>query len=208
GFDQDGPDIFSSHLDYCNELRVPVCPTYLLMAPVGTPLHERLEREGRIDGDFVSEELFKTNVIPKRMSSEDLLAGYRWLTTQLFDMDGFVQRVDDKFKNFRSRGIVPNGTNSLAIRLKHGRMGLKIISYCARHPGAARELIKPLRRLMPVMLRHRHFALDILDDVLIFIRFKSYYEKARIYQDSLKDAPRPETWMREIDSPLKSSAVI
>ena len=54
---------------------------------------------------------------------------------------------------------------------------------------------------MPVMLRHRHFVLDILDDVLIFIRFKSYYEKARIYQDSLKDAPRPETWIREIDSP-------
>jgi radical SAM superfamily enzyme YgiQ (UPF0313 family) len=200
GFDEDGPDIFSSHVDYTDELHIPVCPAYLLMAPSGTPLRKRLESEGRIDGEFVSEDLFVTNVIPKRMSSDDLLEGYRWMITQLFNTKVFVRRVAEKFKMFRSRGISPNGTNNWSIRLKHYRQGWAILSYCALHPQAARELIEPLGKLMPVMIRRPHFSIDILNDILLFIRFKSYYQKANIFQEALKDAPRPETWIKETDN--------
>ncbi|MDI7267903.1 MAG: radical SAM protein [Myxococcota bacterium] len=201
GFDHDGPDIFRSHVDFCNELALPLCNTYLLTAPHGTPLRARLEREGRldVDGDHSLGELLRTNVVPKRMSREDMLAGFRWMTTHLFDYDGFARRLARKFEGFRSRGITTEGTTTWAIRMRHYKLAWRILSFTLANPEAARELKELLKRTLPVMARRPQFINDIFQDLMLFIRFKTYYEQAGAYRPDLLDAPRPETWIRALD---------
>lgn len=206
GFDEDGPGIFGQHLDYSKKINVPVCPGYLLMAPAGTPLRERLEADGRIDGAFVSEELFKTNVIPKRMHMEDLLAGFRWMITQLFETKGFARRLEEKFKIFRSRGLRPNGARTLAVRRRHAKLLWQISSYCLKHPRAATEITEPLLTILPTMLKRPALMMDVFNDLLLYVRIKSYYKKAGMFAEALLDTPRPENWIEELDRAAEKAA--
>ncbi|MBI5502870.1 MAG: B12-binding domain-containing radical SAM protein [Deltaproteobacteria bacterium] len=199
GFDGDGPAIFGDHVDFCNELALPVCNTYLLTAPYGTPLRARLLAEGRLDadGDHSLGEMLRTNVIPKRLSPADMLDGFRWMTTQLFDYDAFGRRLARKFDGFRSRDVAMEGRTTWAVRARHYQLAWRILSFTLRHPDTARELKELLKRALPVMARHPRFINDIFQDLMIFIRFKSYYEQAGAVRPELLRAPRPETWMRE-----------
>ena len=201
GFDSDGPNIFGRHVDFCNALALPVCNSYVLSAPEGTPLRARLEKEGRIKGDYTIGELVRTNIVPKRMTSDDLAAGYRWMTTQFFDYDSFARRLENKFAMFGSRGIRPNGTMTWRTRAKHYTLAWRILSFTVRHRKSAAELAKLLKRAAPVMAKRPDAIGDIFQDLMLFIRFKTYYEEMGAYRVELKNAPRPETWMREIVPP-------
>lgn len=199
GFDEDGPSIFGESVDYCQRLRIPVCGAFPLMAPAGTPLRERLEREGRIDGSYVSEELHETNIIPLRMRKADLYAGLRWMTTRLFETRGFASRISEKFESFRSKGFAPLGATTWAIRKRHYKLAWTVLRYCALHPRAARELAEPLASVAPTMLKRPHLVPDIFYDVLQFVRMKSYYRKAGIYREALLRVPRPDTWIQPLE---------
>ncbi len=201
GFDTDGPNIFGRHVDFCDALALPCCNSYVLSAPEGTPLRARLEKEGRISGDYTIGELVRTNIIPKRMSTDDLHAGYRWMTTQFFDYDGFARRLAKKFELFGSRGIRPNGKATWRTHAKHAELAWRILSFTIRHRKEAAELGQLLKRAAPVMAKHPAAIADIFQDLMIFIRFKAYYEEMGAFRAELRDAPRPETWIREIVPP-------
>ena len=67
----------------------------MLTAIPKTPLHARLASEGRLDPEDVSE--FGTNVIPLRMSREELRDGYVKEQKALYDATAFFGRVDDLY---------------------------------------------------------------------------------------------------------------
>ncbi|MCC6810377.1 MAG: radical SAM protein [Deltaproteobacteria bacterium] len=196
GFDEDGPEIFNRHVEFCRELALPVCNTYLLSAPYGTPLRARLEKEGRVTANFALGELLTSNIVPKQMTSGELIGGFRWMTTQLFDPDGFAERLDRKFAVFRTRSTGPAGKMSWAIRRKHYALAARIFRYTVTHHQAARELAGLLRRALPTMIKRPAFINDIFQDLMIFIRFKRYYEQMGAYREELRHAGPPETWTR------------
>jgi radical SAM superfamily enzyme YgiQ (UPF0313 family) len=198
GFDTDGPDIFRRHVDFCEALALPCCNSYLLTAPQGTPLRARLEKEGRIDGDYALGELSRTNIIPKRMSQKDLYAGYHWMTTQLFGYEGFGRRLRKKFRLFRNRGIKPEGTATWKTRLRNYKLAARIATFTLTHPWAAKELAHLLRYAVPAMAEHPDAVADIFQDLMVFIRFKAYYEQIGAFRKELLTTPAPETWIKEI----------
>jgi hypothetical protein len=199
GFDEDGPGIFGQHVDFCNDLALPVCLSYLLTAPTGTPLRRRLEREGRIRGDAGLGELFNTNIVPKQMSAQDMLEGHRWMTTQLFDLDAFARRLRDKYDRFRTRGVRPLGRMTWSLRMKYLGLATRIAVYCALHPAESVELVRLLRTAGPLLARRPSLATDIFNDLMVFIRFKAYYTQAGHYSRDLLDGPPPDTWIRALD---------
>ena len=81
GFDHDGPDIFQRQLKFINGLAVPLVTFSLLVAPAATPLHARMEREGRlINHDHVGGGGFlETNIRPLQMTEAELKEGGDWL---------------------------------------------------------------------------------------------------------------------------------
>jgi hypothetical protein len=95
GFDNDSPDIFERQRRFIDSLPVPLITLGLLVAPSATPLHARLQEEGRLvshdrhgAGSFL-----ETNIRPKGMSEAELQAGARWLINQIYAPESFKRRV-------------------------------------------------------------------------------------------------------------------
>jgi radical SAM superfamily enzyme YgiQ (UPF0313 family) len=95
GFDNDGPDIFDAQRQFLKETRIVNAMVGMLTAIPKTPLHARLEREGRLDPEDTSE--YGTNVIPLRMSRQELRDGYLSVFRDLHEPDAYFDRLDDLY---------------------------------------------------------------------------------------------------------------
>ncbi|MGA2797983.1 MAG: radical SAM protein [Thermoguttaceae bacterium] len=86
GLDEHTSDIFDHVLDFAMDTELfDVQITYLTPFP-GSPLYERLKREGRLlhDGAWQRYTLFDINYRPKRMSVEELREGFHRLSMKLY----------------------------------------------------------------------------------------------------------------------------
>ncbi len=92
GFDADDASIFSAQKAFIRQARVTLSMVGMLVAIPTTPLHKRLAAEGRLDPSDTP--AFGTNVIPARMSREDLWNGYVDVISELNDPVAFLDRVE------------------------------------------------------------------------------------------------------------------
>jgi radical SAM superfamily enzyme YgiQ (UPF0313 family) len=95
GFDSDGPGIFDAQLAFLREARIASAMVGMLSAIPKTPLHERLAREGRLDP--ADEPEWGTNVIPRRMSREQLRDGYVRVMRELYAPAAYFGRLEDLY---------------------------------------------------------------------------------------------------------------
>lgn len=79
GFDHDDPDVFERTVEFIHLNRIEL-PTFSVLTPFpGTPLWERLDREGRIfDRNWSHYDMSRVVFAPKRMTPEQLQKGYLW----------------------------------------------------------------------------------------------------------------------------------
>ena len=95
GFDHDDPSIFASQLAFIRESRILHAMVGMLHAIPKTPLHERLAAEGRLD--TADENPFGTNVIPLRMTREQLRDGYLQIMREVYDPKEYFDRLERLF---------------------------------------------------------------------------------------------------------------
>ena len=76
----------------------------LLTALPRTPLHARLQKEGRLIEDAAHADNTKlaTNVLPKNMPYDAMIEGYRKLYEQLLTDRGIADRIRNKMRHMRS----------------------------------------------------------------------------------------------------------
>jgi radical SAM superfamily enzyme YgiQ (UPF0313 family) len=105
GLDSHTPDIFEQVLQFSQENHLFDVQITVLTAFPGTPLYERLLREGRIiepnRWDLCT--LFDVNHHPKNMTAEQLREGMRWLTQHLYNDECTQQRRAPFFERFARR---------------------------------------------------------------------------------------------------------
>lgn len=93
GFDADTTASFRLQYDFAQAAGTPIISLSLLNAPEGTPLERRLANDGRLTTEL-DDFYFDTNIIPKRMTKEQLLRGARWLWNKLYAPSAFLERVE------------------------------------------------------------------------------------------------------------------
>ena len=103
GFDADDASIFDRQYEFIVESGIVVASLGLLLALPRTPLHERLQREGRLkltagEGHHLWNNLIATNIAPLRMTEEELLGGFRDLMGRLSDDAAIAQRIRNKLR--------------------------------------------------------------------------------------------------------------
>jgi radical SAM superfamily enzyme YgiQ (UPF0313 family) len=94
GFDHDDISIFDEQLRFIQDAAIPISMTGMLQAMPRTPLHERVEREGRLLASSSGDQFVLSNILPLSMSRLELYRGYRRLLEQLYD-----------FRNYRARTL-------------------------------------------------------------------------------------------------------
>jgi radical SAM superfamily enzyme YgiQ (UPF0313 family) len=100
GFDHDTPESFARQRRFITDSGIQAAMIGLLQATPKTPLYERLAADGRLipDTDASDNVKLRTNVMPKGMSYDQLLAGYRDLHWRLFDDRGIAMRIRNKLR--------------------------------------------------------------------------------------------------------------
>lgn len=106
GFDNDTPAIFQKQFRFIMESGIQAAMIGLLTALPKTPLYERLEKEGRLitEQDNADNVKMVTNVLPKQMSYDQLISGYRELYRRLLQPRHIAGRIANKIR-FLSRPV-------------------------------------------------------------------------------------------------------
>ncbi len=99
GFDHDDASVFEAQRRFLKESHIASASLGLLHAIPKTPLHARLAAENRLDPTDISE--FGTNVIPQRMSRQQLRDGYVQLMYDLYEPRAFFDRIEELFLHER-----------------------------------------------------------------------------------------------------------
>lgn len=92
GFDNDDHTIFDAQREFIRDARIANSMTGMLWAFRKTPLYDRLVQEGRLDPSDAPE--FGTNVIPLRISREELREGYIQVMDDLYTPEAYFGRLD------------------------------------------------------------------------------------------------------------------
>lgn len=94
GFDSDGPDIFDRMIEFVRSAAIPYAMVGLLGAPPGTPLWNRLAREGRLrrDPGFEFGDQFGLTNVVHRLPVTQLLDGYRRVMETLYSPAAYFDR--------------------------------------------------------------------------------------------------------------------
>ncbi len=113
GFDQDTPEIFDLTLEKMNDWELDAVEINILTPFPGTPLYDRLEREGRI----ISKDWKRYNQVdvvfkPKHMTEKELFEGARKVAKQYYSMPNVIMRALRTFAIVRNLpAVLPAGTN-------------------------------------------------------------------------------------------------
>ena len=95
GFDNDDATIFEAQRTFLKEARIVSVMIGMLAAIPKTPLHARLAEEGRLD--TADDPEFGTNVIPLRMTREELREGYLRVMLDLYEPEAYFERLEDLY---------------------------------------------------------------------------------------------------------------
>jgi radical SAM superfamily enzyme YgiQ (UPF0313 family) len=101
GFDTDTAATFEHQRRFIVESGVQAAMVGLLTALPKTPLYQRLEQEGRLRPAVSGTDNTKpaTNIVPKRMSYEDMVEGYESMYRRLTGDAGIAARIRNKFRH-------------------------------------------------------------------------------------------------------------
>jgi radical SAM superfamily enzyme YgiQ (UPF0313 family) len=177
GFDSDDPGVFQDQLDFLQEAGIPVVMLGLLQAIPGTPLHARMEREGRlrevklggVRGDTA--EFMTTNIVPTCMSDEELVGGYRWLLGKLYEPEAFGERLVRLIR----RGELPRHQEAGAV----GWRELKILGRLLRHYLLTQDVGRRslFLRVIRETLRHRPSDLTCaVTHLVAYVHLRGFYQ--------------------------------
>src|SRR5262249_53109242 len=147
GFDHDDCSVFDRHFSFLQETGVPVPMVNLLKAPTGTKLWARLHKERRVFHNPALRSTSNveplTNVIPKRMSLVELLAGYIELLERLRDWKNFETRIHGLLSQLRHQPNVrrrPSAAKAVLLVLMLAKMNregraatFRLIRYTVKH---------------------------------------------------------------------------
>lgn len=97
GFDHDDHRIFEEQFDFLMEAGIPFTTCGVLTAIEKTPLHARLQKEGRLlpydSATVLGHGAADLNFTPKLMTVDEVQRGYNWLIRSLYRYDNYGARV-------------------------------------------------------------------------------------------------------------------
>lgn len=101
GFDSDPASIFQQQIDFIQKSGIVTAMVGLLQAPLGTRLHERMRREGRLLNEFSGDNVDgSTNIVPK-MGLDSLREGYGRILSHIYAPKFYYERVVTFLREYR-----------------------------------------------------------------------------------------------------------
>jgi radical SAM superfamily enzyme YgiQ (UPF0313 family) len=178
GFDNDDTGIFKEQLEFIQASSIPIAMVGILQALPGTPLHERVRREGRLKDDEAGgirgsvNLLTSTNIKPMHMTDEDIASGFRYLVTSLYNYDNFAERMIHAVKlgkNYRIKG-----------RTQIRKKGLLVLHRLLRYyllTTDLRRIFMFLQVITQTIIHNPQYLETVLMHLIVYKHLKLFYEE-------------------------------
>ena len=100
GLDEDDQTVFAPTVEMINELKIDI-PRYAIYTPYpGTQLFYRLQAEGRLlHSQWEYYDTQHVVFLPKKMSPQELDAGFKWAYQQTFTVRSILKRLRESGRN-------------------------------------------------------------------------------------------------------------
>jgi hypothetical protein len=197
GFDNDEVDIFRRQYEFAMATAVPIFSLGALVAPAATPLHARLAKAGRLveDGAEIAATPWSTNVIPNKMTREELFEGIRWLCNSIYHPAAFEQRMSklvDTLGSTRVPLFARQETRAAKPRAV-GTDGARMLQRI-RHLGPEEE--KMFLSIIKKLRGNRQAASEVLGCMLQYCQVRHMYERCQFWDPTLVPDADP-MWHRQ-----------
>jgi hypothetical protein len=165
-------------------LPVPLPMISILVAPAATPLRARLAAEGRLIGDdrVGGGGLLRTNIVPKNMTYDQLVAGTRWLLHAVYEPAAFLHRIETMV------ALVPR-PNMRSQRREPTRSERKLYTQLASRGPEERKMI---RRVWSLAMSRGDLRRELLYCLMIYCQIRHMLEAQDIWRPELVGAARPQ----------------
>ena len=118
GFDNDGPDVFDRMIDFVQRSGIAYATVGMLIALPGTPLYERLAREGRLRPNLETGDMLSFSNVVTRLPKDTLLEGYIRVVETLYDPEIYFARCREHLEHWESNAaarLEPSGLSDLPV---------------------------------------------------------------------------------------------
>jgi len=175
GFDHDGPEIFERQYAFAMTSAVPILTVGALVAPAGTPLHERLRSAGRlVDGSEVPGHPWNTNIVPAQMSREELERDILALIERLYHPRAFGERMLDMVEHLAPHPLA--GTAAQRKRLRS--VDADTLALIGAVKNLDREARLMWERVMAVLPRKPGVAVPLMEALVRYQQVRFMLESA------------------------------
>jgi len=192
GFDNDTLETFDRQYRFITASGIQVAMVGLLSALPRTPLYERLQREGRLIPQTRQVDNTKpaTNVMPKRMGYDEMIAGYEALFRRLFTDSAIAERITQKMRHLhRPVSLAQYSVRELLmIGKKVWLRGLL--------PGGPMRVYRFLRTLASASIRNWP---QVITDWVIGLSMRDYVQRHFITDQAREHrlAEKTAKWLRK-----------
>jgi radical SAM superfamily enzyme YgiQ (UPF0313 family) len=100
GFDHDEPDVFDEMVEFVQRAGIAYAMVGMLIALPGTPLHRRLQAEGRLLPDEASGDMFAVTNVAPLMGHAALVDGYAHVLERLYEPETYFARCLEHLRHF------------------------------------------------------------------------------------------------------------
>ena len=153
GFDHDPPDIFRRQYELIQNNGIVMAMVGILQAPTGTDLFKRLQREGRIRGEYCANNVADDTNVVTRMDRDTLRNSYRALVKALYEPRNYYNRVRNLLMHLKAPKEKPPVTPDILLAvmrcffwlglMRNGRAHFwrVFLWTCFRKPGSVQDFL-------------------------------------------------------------------
>lgn len=183
GFDADEPDIFERQYQFAMSTSIPMFTLGALVAPAATPLYERLKSARRLvsenEVDSLSEP-WSTNIIPLRMTQEQLFTGLRWLASHLYQPDAFCERMLGFIDKCKAQPLGQQNPSSTSRRLTSVHVDFYRVVRNITRLGPAEA--KMLSNIMAALAKKPSIGVQVMPILFRYMQFRYVYEYGQLWE--------------------------
>lgn len=178
GFDADDKEIFREQLDFIRAASIPVAMVGILQALPGTPLYDRIRKEGRLRDQNAGGirggalQLRRTNIEPLRMTEQELVEGFRTLVNNLYEYDEFGERLLSSVALFNKSKVKG--------KARFPKKAIPAVIGLLRHYLVTSDFRRTrmfLRVIARTVLANPHCLETVLIHLVVFKHLRMFYEE-------------------------------
>lgn len=190
GFDADEVDIFQRQYDFAMSTPIPIFTIGALVAPAATRLFKRLYKDQRLIGENdvgASITPWHSNIIPVKMSREDLMQGLHWLSNRIYSPEAFEYRMLNFIDLLQQPAELPISANHYqrrSVDFDRAKLIRKITNLGKPEKRMFSHIMKAAMK-KPASQRH------VISNLFMYMQIRHMYQQGQFWEPLLAQQSEP-----------------